>query len=60
MLCLHGRSTVNGKQNQDYANFFRMCDSSSRVLHLKAEPLPKAGKKGNKQEEEDRSRKARK
>jgi hypothetical protein len=55
MLCHHERSTVNGKQKQHYANFFHMCDSSFKVLHLIAEPLPKADKKGNKQEEEDMS-----
>ena len=60
MLCHLERSALNGKQNQDYAIFFSMNDSSSRVLYLITEPLPKAGKKPNKQEEEDRSRKARK
>jgi hypothetical protein len=53
MLCHLERSTVNGKQNQDYAKFFPMNDSSSRVLYLITQPLPKAGKKENKQEEEE-------
>ena len=60
MFCHLERSAVNGKQNQDYAKFFPMNDSSFRVLYLVTEPLPKAGKKEYKQEEEDRSRKARK
>jgi hypothetical protein len=58
-MCQHERMTLEGEQVQDYAKLFCMSDSSSRVLHLVAEPLPKAGKKENKQEEQDGGKRAR-
>ncbi|MDQ3718747.1 MAG: hypothetical protein M3311_06300 [Thermoproteota archaeon] len=53
--------TLEGEQIRDYVEFFCTSDSSSRVLHLVAEPLSKASKQENKQgEEKDGSRGARK
>lgn len=60
-MCQHERMTLEGEQIRDYVEFFCTSDSSSRVLHLVAEPLSKASKQENKQgEEKDGSRGARK
>jgi len=56
----HERKTLEGEQVQDYMKLFCMSNSSSRVLHRIAEPLPKPGKKENKQEKEDGGKRARK
>ena len=44
----------------DYSSFFAVGDSRHKVLHLIAIHLPNVAKKDDKQEDEDRSRKARK
>lgn len=60
-MCQHERMTLEGEQIRDYVEFFCTSDSSSRVLHLVAEPLSKANKQENKQgEEKDGSGGARK
>jgi hypothetical protein len=40
-MCQHERMTLEDEQIRDYVEFFCTSDSSSRVLHLVAEPLPR-------------------
>ena len=55
----HECMTAESKKIQDYSSFFRVGDSFPKVLHLVANHLlPNAGKKDDKREDDDRSRKA--
>jgi hypothetical protein len=50
-MCQHERMTTKSEKIRDYAKIFCMSGSSSRVLHLVSEPLLKAGRKENKEED---------